>query len=117
MANLGKFKISSSSAYDHVIMNAVQFELHVFSAIFGGMLLAFQQRIEQCLVIVHLKDSRGIAADRRETGGISGARAGIEVRQKRGAIDTRFVERHSVLNASKGQVAAVLQRQSYGLPH
>ena len=84
-------------------------------AIFGGFDLAFQKRIVQRLGIGEIENRWALASGGRwETAGVSGARSGVEVGAKFGAIYARFAFGYGVLDASQGDVAAVLGGESYG---
>ena len=66
MAHFGQFEISRRSPHDDDVMHSIYLEFHVFRAVFRRALLAFQQRIENCFVVAHLKNSGRPAGNGRK---------------------------------------------------
>ena len=66
---------------DDRVVGAIDFELLILGAVFGGVLLPCNERIVDGLDVGKFEDGRERAAGSRgESVGIDGARAGVEIR-------------------------------------
>src|ERR1700735_4505241 len=99
MPHFGQFKISSSGSHDDVVMHSIELEFHILRAVFRSALLAFEQGVENCLVVTHLKDRGWGARNGRKPGRVRRACTGVEVWQERGSIEPCFVKGDRVLHA------------------